>query len=141
MVNKKISGLLLVILVALMFLVSCSSGTEEGVEGYGGEAGGIGDTESSASVVEYDIYISQDGISPDYIEATYGDTVILNVYNDDGYGTVGFGMRSFGIDENPIYSGSPEVYEFVADGTGSYEFYCDTYCDIAIYGEIYVWSS
>ena len=62
---------------------------------------------------------------PNIIRVNKGDLVRIEITSEDV--VHGFALPAFGINV-PVQPGQTTVVEFVADKTGSFEFYCSIYC-------------
>lgn len=63
---------------------------------------------------------------PDVIEAKVGDTVVLNIFNEDSYDH-GFALEAFGINKR-LFPKRETRIEFTASKVGAYSFYCSVPC-------------
>ena len=81
----------------------------------------------ATSVREIAIEAYNFGWEPTEVRVKKGDRVKLLLSSREG--THGFGLRDFDIDVGPLVPGmGPEIVEFVADKTGSFEFRCNVPC-------------
>jgi manganese oxidase len=63
---------------------------------------------------------------PDYVEVRRGARVRVLIENEDSFDH-GFAIREFGVDRR-VPADSKVTVDFVADSTGTFEFFCSVYC-------------
>ncbi len=75
-----------------------------------------------SSVKEFTVTGSNFAFAPNTISVKKGDTVKITFKNADGMHD--FKIDEFGVATNKISGGQSDVVSFVADKSGSFEFYC-----------------
>lgn len=101
-------------LASLFFLTACSSPQTP-----------VNQPVGSGKTVTYDVTAKQFEFVPSLITANKGDTVIINIKSADV--THGFAIREYGINET-IDPGKTKQVKFIADKTGTFEFFCTVPC-------------
>jgi len=131
--KKKI---LLIMLVGLVFIVGCGqSSTKETTTGTTnlevpvnenvGVPADTGDSQLTGKVKEFVMTAKQWEFIPGTIEVNKGDKVKLKITSADV--THGFSIKEFGINKR-IDPGKTVEFEFTADKTGTFTFYCSVPC-------------
>ena len=77
---------------------------------------------TTGSVKEFIVIGSNFSFTPNTLEVKQGDTVKITFKNANG--THNFKLDEFQVATKQIKSGQSETVEFIADKTGSFEFYC-----------------
>ena len=109
----------LIIFVSLIFLSGCVDQTSDVLEGEVIEAP---PQEPTPGVTEVVVKMSNYKFEPNTINAKQGDKVKITVFNEEGT----HNMFIKGYDEKTDIDSSPnvQVIEFVADQSGSFEYWC-----------------
>lgn len=126
-------------LVALLLLAACS--TQPVAQEPTDDMLPAQQTESSSEaevIVEYTLFISGDEFSPNVMEVSLGDVVRVTVANgqdvDGEEKPYDFLIPGLSVAE---YVSTGDIFEFTAEETGDFEFYCST-CSPQIYGTLIV---
>ena len=111
--NYLILGLALVCLTLISACTSQNSGNQ--VTG-----------KASENVVEMTIDAYSYGFTQSPATIKQGDKVRIKVTSSSG--THGVSIPDFGVSTGPIPAGQEEVFEFVADKSGSFDYFCNIPC-------------
>jgi len=111
---KKSQFLLIVLSIFVIFLVGCRGTTN--TDGYA--------PASSAGVKEFNTAIQNFQYNPESINVNFGDTVRVNIKNNDGV-THGINLPVFGVREF-VRPGQTTTIQFVANQRGNPETFCSS---------------
>ena len=111
--NRKYFLLTLMVFFAI-FIVGCKTTSN---------TGGYAPT-SSAGVKEFNTAIQNFEYNPEAINVNFGDTVKINIKNNDGV-THGISLPVFGVREF-VGPGQTKTIQFVANQLGNPETFCST---------------
>ena len=106
--------LLVFLSILAVFVVGCNTATNTG--GYA--------PVSSAAVKEFNTAIQNFQYNPESINVNFGDTVRVNIKNNDGV-THGISLPVFGVREF-VQPGQTKTIQFVANQRGNPETFCST---------------
>lgn len=101
--------------------ISGLSAKDQGLEQVN-QATDLTTTKDSGKIVEVTVEGSNYKFTPNVINAKKGDTVIL-IFKSTG-AIHNLVIDEFGVETNKIGDGEEEEVEFVADKTGTFEYYC-----------------
>ncbi len=113
--NKKI--IIWLILIFTLLILGCSNNSLEDKKA---------PSEFTGEIIELDIEAYSWGFNQNLQKINRGDKVRLKLTSSDG--THGVTMPDFGVYSNPISPGGEEIIEFIADKTGSFNFFCNMPC-------------
>ena len=82
-------------------------------------------TTTSGETKEFTMTAKRWEFSPDTITVDKGDKVVLNIQSIDV--THGFAISAFGVNSR-LEPGETTVVEFVADKSGTFQFFCSVQC-------------
>jgi len=97
---------------------------------------GIGPIKPSGRIVEISVHAKENEWrwEPSKISVKAGDTVKLNIFNEDSYDH-GFAIEVFGVNKR-LFPRRETLIEFVASRAGSFAFYCSVPCGEGHYGQL-----
>jgi len=78
----------------------------------------------TSSLKEFNTQISGFSYSPEYVDVNFGDTVRINIKNNDGV-THGINLPVFGVREF-VSPGQTKTIQFVANQRGNPETFCSS---------------
>lgn len=81
-----------------------------------------GTTTPAASVKEFTVTGQNFSFTPKTLTVSKGDTVKVTFVNSDGFHD--FRIDEFNVATNKLQTGGQQTVTFVADKTGSFEYYC-----------------
>jgi len=110
--NRKY--LLVCLAIFVIFIAGCKGATNTG--GYA--------SAPSANIKEFDTAIQNFRYNPESINVNFGDTVRINIKNNDGV-THGISLPVFGVREF-VSPGQTKTIQFVANQRGNPETFCST---------------
>lgn len=79
-------------------------------------------TATAGTAKEFTVLGSNYSFTPNTLEVKQGDTVKITFKNSDGFHN--FTIDELAVATKQIKSGQSEIVEFVADKTGTFEYYC-----------------
>lgn len=114
--KNKFYLVFLTLVIVLVFAAGCSSPAKNESNN---------EDTSSVKTVTFNVVAKRFEFTPSTITVSKGDKVVINISSLDA--THGFALSDFGINEE-IRQGEMKQITFVADKTGTFEFYCSVYC-------------
>ena len=106
-------------MVGLMLLSSCASNS--GITG-----GSVSDLVETGDVKEVTIDMYNFGFEQTGDDIVVGDTVKLTVKSTSGIH--GINIPKLGVSVEPLSPGQSKTVEFVAEKSGSFDYYCNIMC-------------